>query len=62
MPGNSVRWGILGTSPISEVMAKAIQESTNSQLVAIGSRSSSKAEAFAKQYFLQNPTMTMTHF
>lgn len=47
---NSIRWGILGTSFISEVMAKALHESTTSELVAIGSRSFSKAQDFAEKY------------
>lgn len=50
MAPDKVRWGILGTSFISEVMAQAIQESTTSQLVAIGSRSVSTAEAFANKF------------
>lgn len=47
-----VKWGILGTSYISEVMAKAIQESTTSQLVAIGSRSIMTANHFADKFFI----------
>lgn len=47
---NKVRWGILGTSFISEVMAQAIQESSISQLVAIGSRSASTGKAFADKF------------
>jgi predicted dehydrogenase len=45
-----IRWGILGTSTISEVMAQAIQESSISQLVAIGSRSVSTGNAFANKF------------
>lgn len=45
-----VRWGILGTSYISEVMAQAIHESSSSQLTAIGSRSVSKGKAFADKF------------
>lgn len=44
----SIKWGILGTSFISEVMAKAIHESELGQLHAIGSRSS--AEKFAEEF------------
>jgi predicted dehydrogenase len=44
----SIRWGILGTSFISEVMADAIKKSTHGQLVAIGS--TTKAEAFSQQF------------
>lgn len=45
-----IKWGILGTSHISEVMASAIQESQTSQLVAIGSRSIFKAQQFAEKF------------
>lgn len=45
-----IRWGILGTSYISEVIAKAIQESQTSQLVAIGSRSITTAKNFSNQF------------
>jgi predicted dehydrogenase len=45
-----IKWAILGTSFISEVMAKAIHESETSELVAIGSRSISKARNFSKQF------------
>ena len=50
MSVNHVKWGILGTSFISEVMAKAMQMSATSQLVAIGSRSIETANKFAKEY------------
>ena len=45
-----IRWGILGTSFISEVMATAIAESTTSELIALGSRSIETAEAFSKRF------------
>ena len=50
MSGKIIRWGILGTSFISEVMAKAIQSSASSLLVAVGSRSSDSANQFAQQF------------
>lgn len=50
MTGNKIKWGILGTSFISEVMAKAIQESATGELAAIGSRSLSTAKQFAEKY------------
>ncbi|MHB1946803.1 MAG: Gfo/Idh/MocA family protein [Gammaproteobacteria bacterium] len=50
MDNTPVKWAILGTSPISSVMAKAIQESSISQLVAIGSRSLDKAQTFADEF------------
>lgn len=45
-----IRWGILGTSFISEVMADAIQHSENSKLLALGSRSIKTAEPIAKKF------------
>ncbi len=50
MSKKCVRWGILGTSNISEVMAKAIQESQTSELVAIGSRSITTAKSFSEKF------------
>jgi predicted dehydrogenase len=50
MAKTRVKWAILGTSHISEVMAKAIQESTTSQLVAIGSRSLAAAKNFSNKF------------
>lgn len=47
-----IKWGILGTSYISEVMAHAISESKTSQLYAIGSRSYTKAKTFADKFFI----------
>lgn len=46
----TIKWGILGTSFISHVMAKAIQESPTSKLTAIGSRSLTTAKAFAEKF------------
>lgn len=45
-----IKWGILGTSFISEVMAQAIQESQTSELVAIGSRSIDKGKNFSNKF------------
>jgi len=53
MSKNSIKWGILGTSYISEVMANAIQESDTSELVAIGSRSLLTAKKFSEKYSIQ---------
>lgn len=49
-----IKWGILGTSYISEVIAKAIQESQTSQLVAIGSRSVTTAKVFSNKFSIPN--------
>lgn len=45
-----IKWGILGTSFISEVMAHAIQASETSQLVGVASRSSDIAKEFANKF------------
>jgi predicted dehydrogenase len=50
MSQSPIKWGILGTSYISEIMASAIHESCTSQLVAIGSRSLSTARAFSNKF------------
>lgn len=50
MSARLIKWGILGTSMISGVMAKAIQESSVSQLASVGSRSLSTAENFATEF------------
>lgn len=53
MPKNSIKWGILGTSHISEVMANAIYESDTSDLIAIGSRSLLTAKKFSEKHSIQ---------
>jgi predicted dehydrogenase len=50
MSKTTIKWGILGTHKISETMAEAIQASSSSTLLAIGSRSLDKAKTFANQY------------
>ena len=50
MSQERVKWGILGTSYISKVMAKAIQESSTSELTAVGSRSLSTAQLFSEEF------------
>lgn len=49
-----IKWGILGTSSISEVMANAIQESQSSKLVAIASRLKTTAKNFANKFSIPN--------
>lgn len=46
----TVKWAILGTSYISEVLAEAIQHSDTGELIAIYSRSIDKANTFAKKF------------
>ncbi|KTC92110.1 Gfo/Idh/MocA family protein [Legionella cincinnatiensis] len=50
MVKNSIQWGIIGTSYISDVMARAIEESSSGQLEAIGSRSIVTAQSFAEKF------------
>jgi len=50
MQVNTIKWGILGTSFISEVMANAIHESETSELIAVGSRSLTTAVKFSNQF------------
>lgn len=45
-----MKWGILGTSYISEVIADAIKKSTIAELVGIGSRSATNATLFAEKF------------
>jgi predicted dehydrogenase len=45
-----IKWGVLGTSAISRTVSKAIQESPDAILSAIGSRQISNAQAFAEQF------------
>lgn len=50
MEVKKVKWGILGTSFISQEMAAAINESLNGQLVAVASRDADRAEHFSEQF------------
>jgi predicted dehydrogenase len=45
-----VRWGILGTGKIAGVLAAAIEESQDGELVAVGSRDAERASAFASAF------------
>jgi len=53
MHKKSIKWGILGTSYISEVMAKAIHESQTGDLTAIASRSQTTANQFAEKFSIR---------
>lgn len=55
MQDKRLRWGILGTSMISATMAEAIQASTFGEVVAVGSRSETRATDFAAKF--QIPTI-----
>jgi len=50
MNSKRIKWGILGTSFISEQIALAISESSNGILTAIASRDSTKSKEFAKKF------------
>jgi len=45
-----LRWGIVGTGKIARVLAMAIAESREGRLVAVGSRSAERADAFAREF------------
>lgn len=40
---NQIRWAVLGSGEISEILAQAIQNSSNGQLTAVGSRQNAQA-------------------
>jgi predicted dehydrogenase len=45
-----VRWGIVGTGKIAAILAAAIAESQDGELVAVGSRDGDRASAFASTF------------
>ncbi len=47
-----LKWGVLGTSFISEVMIKAIEQSENNEVYAVAGRSAEKAHAFAQKHHI----------
>ena len=47
---SELRWGILGTGSIAAKFAKGLEAVTEADLVAVGSRAQSTAEAFALQH------------
>lgn len=55
MPGDKTRWGILGTGRMAQSFASALLTTEHSQLVAIGSRSKSSAESFAREFNVPRP-------
>jgi predicted dehydrogenase len=46
----TVRWGILGTGKIAGIVARAVDESRDGELVAVGSRDLDRARAFAASF------------
>lgn len=47
---SKIRWGILSTGRIARHFAEAIRESQDAELIAVGSRTIDKAQAFATQH------------
>ena len=50
MKNGIVRWGILGTGTIAKVFAEALKELEDAELVAVGSRTQSSADAFGDHF------------
>jgi predicted dehydrogenase/aryl-alcohol dehydrogenase-like predicted oxidoreductase len=50
MSSSTVNWGILGAGAIARAFANGVKQSKHAKLVAIGSRTQSKADAFAKEF------------
>ncbi len=50
--GRTVRWGILGTGKVARIVATALAESRDGSLIAVGSRTSDRSEAFAGEFGL----------
>jgi len=48
--GGRCGWGILGTGKIARIMAQALRDSASGRLVAVASRSASRAERFAAEF------------
>src|SRR5207249_10289557 len=51
----TIRWGILGTGAIAKKFAAALQLLPDAKLVAVGSRTQEKAEAFAREHNVARP-------
>lgn len=49
-----IKWGILGTSTISKTVSKAIQQSPDAIVYAIGSRQMASAQAFSELFEIPN--------
>ena len=50
MEAPAIRWGVLGPGGIANVFADAVHEGTRSRVVAVGSRSSQRAQDFATRH------------
>lgn len=51
--GPSLRWGILGSGWIANQFVEALRTSTNQRVVAVGSRSLTRAEEFAREHGIE---------
>ena len=66
-----INWGILGTGNIAKTFAKAIKDTSVSNLLAVGSRSKESAELFSSKFscigygsyeqLLDNKAVSYTH-
>ncbi len=54
MVSKKVKWGLLGTGFISEIMANAFSDSTTSTIFGVASQSLEKAKNFAEKFSIQN--------
>lgn len=50
----TIRWGIMATGWIAEAFAEGLQYVTDSQLIAVGSRSQRSADDFAERFHIPN--------
>ncbi|HMM94128.1 Gfo/Idh/MocA family oxidoreductase [Phycicoccus sp.] len=50
MAAPRVRWGVLGPGGIANTFAEAVRAGTRSEVVAVGSRSAERADAFARRH------------
>lgn len=51
-PAALIRWGVVGTGRIANLMASMMQQASNTKLVAVSSRRITSAQAFAKKHGL----------
>jgi predicted dehydrogenase len=53
-----LRWGILGAGDIAEVFADTLSKNTNQKIVAVGSKTAGKGEAFASRFGIERSYKT----
>ncbi|MEA2575817.1 MAG: D-xylose 1-dehydrogenase D-xylono,5-lactone-forming [Chloroflexia bacterium] len=54
MPGDKLRWGVLGTARIADTVIPGLLQASNSELVAVASRDAEKAREWAQARGLQH--------